>query len=253
MKTKKTTKKSTAVANCDVITPEVLSPTWQNAKEFTPALIPLRDVSPSLNPIGRVLYYHQLTMEAGKASISAALMAALELYNLKSQHPNDWTEWCRANFANNSLGFSYETANRYLKTLSNTIGKGSNLYLLSHDSHEAKLAAVAQYTKYTNYQSLYQIYRGEGIVSTSKLGGKREGAGRKKKDAAAEERAELDAAANSPALLIAAIREPISAVYKAWRERDVFARIELKDLSLVAASLNELSVAATSALKSRSK
>ena len=58
---------------------------------------------------------------------------------------------------------------------------------------------------------------------------------------------------NSPALLIALIREPIATVYKAWRERDVFARIDLEDLGQVTASLNELANAATGALKARSK
>ena len=42
-------------------------------------------------------------------------------------------------------------------------------------------------------------------------------------------------------------------MYKTWRERDVFARIDLKDLCQVAATLNELASAATAALKSRSK
>ena len=70
---------------------------------------------------------------------------------------------------------------------------------------------------------------------------------------AADISAELDEVANSPALLIAAISEPISTVYKAWRERDVFAKINMSDLAVVAASLNELATAATSALKARSK
>ena len=91
------------------------------------------------------------------------------------------------------------------------------------------------------------------IKSHSSWGGKREGAGRKAADEAADEQAALDEVANSPALLIAAIREPIATVYKAWRERDVFARIDMEDLALVTASLNELAAAATSALKARSK
>ena len=91
------------------------------------------------------------------------------------------------------------------------------------------------------------------IKSHASWGGKRDGAGRKAKDAAADEAAALDEVANSPALLIAAIREPISTVYKAWRERDVFAKIDMSDLALVTASLQELATAATAALKARSK
>ena len=91
------------------------------------------------------------------------------------------------------------------------------------------------------------------IKSHASWGGKRDGAGRKAKDAAADEAAALDEVANSPALLIAAIREPIATVYKAWRERDVFAKIDMSDLALVTASLQELATAATAALKARSK
>ena len=84
-------------------------------------------------------------------------------------------------------------------------------------------------------------------------GGAGRGQGRKPKDAAEEESAALDAVVNSPALLIAAIREPLATVYRTWRERDVFARIELGDLAQVTATLNELASAATAALKARSK
>ena len=86
-------------------------------------------------------------------------------------------------------------------------------------------------------------------------GGAGRGQGRKpkSKDEAEEVSAQLDAVVNSPALLIASIREPLATVYKSWRERDVFARIDLKDLGQVAATLNELASAANDALKARSK
>ena len=71
--------------------------------------------------------------------------------------------------------------------------------------------------------------------------------------AAQQKAAELDKIANNPALLFAAIKEPLATVYRVWREKDVFARIGDGELAQVAATLNELSSAATAALKARSK
>jgi hypothetical protein len=182
-------------------------------------------------------------------AIAAALNAGLELFRAKLDHPGTFEKWIEAN-----CEFGRPTAYRYLALVQQALS-ADDLPKLANGSDRQRDAAVRQFAANTDSKTLTDLYCDFGIIkkTPSKMGGYREGAGRKKKDAAAEERADLDAAANSPALLIAAIREPISAVYKAWRERDVFARIELKDLSLVAASLNELSAAATSALKARSK
>ena len=155
--------------------------------------------------------------------------------------------WCEANLNGHGIKFGYRTADRYLKALDKTVGQTTNLYLLANASDEEKMAAVANYTKYTNYQSLYQIYQGEGIVAKSKLGGTREGAGNKHKDEAAA----LDEAANSPALLAAAIKEPVAAIWQLHQERDVFERIDDETLVYAVDTLNELCKAATTALKGR--
>ena len=236
----------------EVVTPEVMAPscTW-NDKTFMPALVSWRKVSPSLDSVGRILYFHQLAIESGKVSIAAALMVALELHKVRSQHQHDWMAWCEANLNTSEIEFGYKTAQRYLKALDKTVGQTTNLYMLANATDEEKMQAVATYTKYTNYQSLYQIYQGEGIVAKSNLGGGRENAGRKHKNAAADESAELDRIANNPALLFAAIKEPLATVYRVWREKDVFARIGDGELAQVAGTLAELSSAATAALKGR--
>lgn len=244
-------KKKTSTA----VSVEVLAPTWQN-DDFSPALVQWQRVNPALDSVGRILHFHQLALEAGKVSIAAALLVAIELHKVKAQHPNDWKAWCEANLTGHGIPFGYSTAHRYLQALEKTVGKTTNLYLLANGSDDEKIQAVATYTKYTNYQSLYQIYQGEGIVAKSKMGGGRERAGRKRKDDAEEIGANLDEAANAPSLLIAAIKGdngPIKTLWKLHKERDVFNRIDDETLVYAVDTLNELCKAATKALKLRVK
>ena len=58
---------------------------------------------------------------------------------------------------------------------------------------------------------------------------------------------------NAPSLLAAAIKGPIETLWKLWKERDVFSRIDDETLGHAAGLLNELSKAATKALKLRVK
>ena len=140
---------------------------WQK-DDFKPGLIVIQLPKESLDPAGRINYFHRLTMEAGKVSIAAALMTGLELYRIRSERRGDYKSWVEAN-----LPFSYKTANRYTDALEKTLGNGNLLYDLAHDAEVRKLEIVYKYTNRTEYKSLYQLYYGEGIVKKSKLGGSR--------------------------------------------------------------------------------
>lgn len=154
--------------------------TWKH-DEFKATEISIIQPNASLDSAGRITYYHRVTMEAGKVSIAAALMAALELYRVKNERQGDFVDWCKAN-----LPFSPATAYRYLTVLEKSFGNKGLIYDLCHDTEVNQLAAVYKYTNYTNYQSLYQLYNGEGIVKKSKLGGAGRGQGRKRKQSAEE-------------------------------------------------------------------
>lgn len=165
--------KKNAVA-VQAVVPEVVDDiaTWKK-DDFKASLVKWANPSPSLNSVGKILFYHRLAMETGKVSISAALMTAIEIYKAKLEHPGDFVAWCDSNLHDGKYSFGYDTANRYLKALSKSVGRSTDLYQLANDTQEAKIEAVAHYTKYTNYQSLYELYKGEGIVAKSKLGGSR--------------------------------------------------------------------------------
>ena len=227
---------------------EVLAPTWQN-DDFSPALVQWQRVNPALDSVGRILHFHQLALEAGKVSIAAALLVAIELHKVKAQHPNDWKAWCEANLTGHGIPFGYSTAHRYLQALEKTVGKTTNLYLLANGSEDEKIQAVATYTKYTNYQSLYQIYQGEGIVAKSKLGGKREGAGNKHKDG--EVAAELDAIVKSESGNWAVAKSALDSLSRLDAEKDFLRILSTEHLVELTDLLSDLSKKAAKILSRR--
>ena len=196
-------------------------------------------------------FLHGYSVEASKRANGAAIMAGWVLSVARETCAHgQWMAWLAQN-----VSFSQQTATNYMNLYARTLGKARaearRPIALNVEPTVAELEAAAHDVDGSTLAALYKSTR--IMAANPDHGGKREGAGRKKKDEDAEVAAKLDEVANSPALLIAAIREPISTVYKAWRERDVFARIEMSDLALVTASLQELATAATAALKARSK
>ena len=196
-------------------------------------------------------YLHSYSVEASKRSAGAAILAGWVLSVARSTCAyGQWNAWLK-----NNVSFSEQTARNYLSLYAQTLGAQRAAMrrpiALDVQPTEDELEAAAHDVDGKALSSLYKSTRLMAVNPGH--GGSREGAGRKKKDEAATVEEQLDEVANSPALLIAVIREPIATVYKAWRERDVFARIDMEDLAVVAASLNELATAATSALEARSK
>ena len=211
--------------------------------------LPVFEQCSSNDAAERVRFHLSHARVAGRVALAHIIEAGRELALQKQLLGyGQWNDWC-----DNNIEISRQTADKYIETFQKTVGVQRAAQQIPLDKKilkkELEAATVGMEEK-TVRQAMIEI----GVIkSHASWGGKRDGAGRKAKDAAADEAAALDEVANSPALLIAAIREPIATVYKAWRERDVFARIEMSDLAVVAASLQELATAATAALKARSK
>ena len=223
----------------ETVTPEVLPSMYEvEEPDYTDAAERIRFHLHEAQAHGRCAIAH--IIEAGR---ELALQKQLLGYG-------QWKTWCEGN-----LSLSLDTVDRYISTFQKTVGvqRASQQIPLDKKILKKELeAATVGMEEKTVRQAMLEL----GVIKRpSGWGGGREGAGRKAKakDEAEEVSAQLDAVVNSPALLIAAIRKPLETVYKAWRERDVFARIDLKDLGQVAATLNELASAASAALKARSK
>ena len=211
--------------------------------------LPVFEQCSSNDAAERVRFHLSHAREHGRCAIAHIIEAGRELAIQKQLLGyGQWATWC-----DNNLEITQRTADKYIETFQKTIGAArleQGVALEKKILKKELEAATVGMEEKTVRQAMIEI----GVIkSHASWGGKRDGAGRKAKDAAADEAAALDEVANSPALLIAAIREPIATVYKAWRERDVFAKIDMSDLALVTASLQELATAATAALKARSK
>ena len=206
--------------------------------------LPVFEQCSSNDAAERVRFHLDEAKKHGRCAIAHIIEAGRELALQKQLLGyGQWNDWC-----DNNIEISRQTADKYIETFQKTVGvqRAAQQIPLEKKILKKELeAATVGMEEKTVRQAMIEI----GVIkSHASWGGKRDGAG-----AAADEAAALDEVANSPALLIAAIREPISTVYKAWRERDVFAKIDMSDLALVTASLQELATAATAALKARSK
>jgi len=238
MKKQKEVCRAVAVVDAKPAEPEVMPPLGKiEEPDYT-------------RPAECINFHLGMAQHHGRIAIAHLIIAGQELAKQKQMLGyGGWNEFCEK-----ELTISKITADRYVKFFYKVIV-------------ERRVAGIPFDKRVTNKELAEATVGMEGKSATRAMvdlgiikrsgdwGGKDRGQGRKpkKKDEAADISAELDEVANSPALLIAAIREPIATVYKAWRERDVFAKINMSDLAVVAASLNELATAATSALKARSK
>ena len=195
----------------------------------------------------RINHWHEVAKQSSEMAIAAALNAGLELFKAKLEHPVNFVQWIESN-----CDFGKSTAYNYLKLIQQAIS-ADKLPKIANGSDKMRQAAIEEYAAETDSKSLTELYCDLGIIkkTPTNMGGKREGAGRKRKDVAASEAAALDEAANSPALLAAAIKEPVAAIWQLHQEREVFARIDDETLGSVAGMLNELCKAAAKELKRR--
>lgn len=197
----------------------------------------------------RINHWHEVAKQSSEMAIAAALNAGLELFKAKIDHPGTFEKWIEAN-----CNFSRVTAYRYLSLVQQAIS-ADELPKIANGSDKMRQAAIEEYAAETDSKSLTELYCDLGIIkkTPSKMGGKREGAGRKRKDEAEEISEDLDAAANASGLLAAAIKGPIETLWQLYKERDVFNRIDDETLGQAAGLLDELCKAATKALKLRVK
>ena len=195
----------------------------------------------------RINHWHEIAKQSSEMAVAAALNAGLELFKAKIDHPGTFEKWIEAN-----CDFGRRTAYRYLSLVQQAIS-ADELPKIANGSDKMREAAIEEYAAETDSKSLTELYCDLGIIkkTPSKMGGKREGAGRKRKDEAEEIGENLDAAVNTPGLLAAAIKGPIETLWRLWKERDVFSRIDDETLGHAAGLLDVLSKAATKALKLR--
>lgn len=170
-----------------------------------------------------------------------------------------WSAWVAQN-----INFTIRTVQNYLIAFHSTVGayraQMRRPLPLSVEPTVEEITAAAAYAAERQGESnakerpLAALYRETGVVEGNQnWGGKGRGQGRKSKDDAAAEAAELDEIANNPALLYAAAKGPLDELWKLHRERNLFARLGDDELTEVVGVLQPLYKYAAGILEDRAK
>ena len=205
--------------------------------------------TPGMERAGRVNYFHQVAEEAGAISIKAAFFAGLELMKAKKELPHgQYEQWVDSN-----CNFSTKTACNYVAVATAYLDKKFDIKHLIDASDAERQQAVETASADCEDATLRQLYVELGIVKKSKsnLGGKREGAGRKRKDSAAELAEQAEKIANSGELAKTVLYQITSDLYTKGVVEGGFGSLETADLKGVVQTIKDILGKANEILKSR--
>lgn len=194
-------------------------------------------------------YLHRCSVEYSKKSAGAAILAGWVLSVARSTCAHgQWLGWLEQN-----VSFSKRTSDNYMSLYAQTLGAARATarrpIALSVEPTAEELEAAAHDV---DGKALSALYKSTRLIKASKnWGGPDRGQGRKAKNADVAEAAELDAIANNPALLYAAIKGPLDAIWKLHSERDVFRRLGDDEFREVAGVIFELNRICSKVLRSR--
>jgi hypothetical protein len=154
-----------------------------------PPTITLPTPAAELDRAGRITYYHTLSREAGRVSIMAAVAAGVELHRAKAEMPHgNFQLWIRRH-----CSFSYRTARNYMSLAESVAAE--QLAGLVAAAEPPAIEVLEEMAQPIEARTLTQLYFDLGICKQTKVGGKREGAGRPAKEP------DADAALNEALML----------------------------------------------------
>ncbi|MBQ6137531.1 MAG: DUF3102 domain-containing protein, partial [Kiritimatiellae bacterium] len=191
--------------------------------------LPVFEQCSSNDAAERVRFHLDEAKKHGRSAIAHIIEAGRELALQKQLLGyGQWKNWCEGN-----LNVSLDTADRYIATFQKTIGvqRAQQQIPLEKKILKKELeAATVGMEEKTVRQAMIEI----GVIKQhSAWGGKRDGAGRKAKDAAADEAAALDEIKDTPAVLWGLCRDPLHKLNDLERERHFIDRLEFVELSEV--------------------
>lgn len=201
-----------------------------------------------MDAAARINHYHKISMQAGEVAIKAALEVGMSLFQEKVRRQGTFLSWVEQN-----CDFSKTTAYRYLNLLQQSIGSQNDLMQLSDMSAKMREATIDEFASTVESKTLSELMCDYGIITKSKsnLGGKREGAGRKRKDSAAELAEQAEKIANSGELAKTVLYQITSDLYTKGVVEGGFGSLETADLKGVVQTIKDILGKANEILKSR--
>jgi len=236
-------KKKNEVVVAEPVTPEVVEPTALTVKSTRMPKIKGK------TPGQRINFLHKLSVASGKLSICAGIMAGWELSRAKGKcEHGQWLKWLAAN-----TELSPTTASRYMDVYKATLGaaRAALPEPVSADvtPTPAELNEAAANVDAPTLNGLYSQLK--ILKHNDDHGGKREGAGRKPKDAAKAVTDQLDEIANSETLLWADLKGALDTLVKLDAEKDVWRRLSDKHLSSAVEILADMAEKSSKAMMGR--
>lgn len=147
-------------------------------KNKSEALISIVAPGTEMDAAARINHFHRISMQAGEVAIKAALEVGMQLFQEKVRRGGTFQAWVEQN-----CDFSVRTSYNYLNLLQKSIGAKNDLAELSDTSEKKREEVINEFSKKVESKTLSELMCDYGIITRSKsnMGGKREGAGRKRK------------------------------------------------------------------------
>lgn len=201
-----------------------------------------------MDAAARINHFHKISMQAGEVTVRAALEVGMLLFQEKVRRGGTFQAWVEQN-----CDFSKTTAYNYLNLLQRSIGSQNDLVQLSDTSAKKREATIDEFASTVESKTLTELMCDYGIITKSKsnLGGKREGAGRKRKDSAAELAEQAEQIANSGELAKTVLYQITSDLYTKGVVEGGFGSLETADLKGVVQTIKDILGKANEILKSR--
>ena len=230
-------------AKAESVVPEVIEPTAVTVKATRMPKIKGK------TPGQRINFLHRLSVASGKLSIAAGIMAGWELARAKAACDHgQWLAWL-----DNNTEISPMTATRYMTVYSMTVGaaRAALPEPVSADV-QPSVAELNEAAANVDAATLNGLYKQLKILKANpEHGGKRDGAGRKAK--AEDVAAELEAVAQSEAVVWGGAKGALDTLVRLDAERDMMHRLSDAHLASAAGILADLSDKAAKALEARLK
>lgn len=195
----------------------------------SPPAISLPALSPDLDRAGRIAYFHQLSAEAGRISIMAALAAGIELHRVKSETEHGmFKAWVQRH-----CKFSHRTATRYMLLAEQVVPE--RLTALIDDAAPPTIEVLEECAAPIAAKTLTQLYSEHGICRPGKVGGRREGAGRPPATASMS----ADEIAERAAADAATCANDIAHLLELFCTQEMWAHIQRTDARIFARTLRD--------------
>ena len=200
-----------------------------------------------MDAAARINHFHKISMQAGEVAIKAALEVGMSLFQEKVRRHGTFQSWVEQN-----CDFSVRTSYNYLNLLQKSIGSQNDLMQLSDMSAKKREATIDEFASTVESKTLSELMCDYGIITKSKsnLGGKREGAGRKRKEDLSSAAGAAEAAENAGFAAQNAL-ELIGKVYEAGVIRQGFEAMDKSALKNAVESLKLALAEATKILKEK--